>query len=152
MMPLVADRELDARVAEAMGYVITSHDWPQGFTPDDGSHEAALSMEECDIYPWHCYRGPVFLQNEQPTPVPLFSTSLAAAMGEPWEWLKSHTDAFSLHVGWISGMRFYYLKWWNNWHSNETEAQPTEALAIAAAVLAAKETNESNQTSMPVVR
>lgn len=141
-MELKPGRELDARVAEAIGLQIYDHAWPQGYEPECGTLEAALSKEKADIFPWHSRIGPVYNKYPKdggevlPHPVPNFSTSLSATMGEPWEWLKSRFKNISLRA--VERIdQGYWVEWWRDENTPATtETQPTEALAICAAVLA----------------
>ena len=146
LLRLEPSRELDAKVAEVMGWKITSRDWPQGPELECGCLEAALSLAKEDIHPWHTQRGPVYyVENgepggEFPNPVPLFSEDAGSAFQEPWEWLKrKYRLGFCLETC----NEHYQIVFHeppildDREESDEDDWQSSAALAICAAVLKA---------------
>lgn len=76
-MKLEAGRELDVRVAEAIGYILCPSKILKGryrWRIPDGIYLAGYVDEKTK-----CHRN---------FP-PCYSTDIAAAMGEPWEWLHN---------------------------------------------------------------
>jgi len=116
MTLLEPGRELDAKVAEVLGW--TQLRRTKLFTPQ--GEDLGYTGDLCGYPP-----GKLTLQN-----VPPFSAHTSAAMTEPWEWLKACNPSILLE-----------RSAWGRWTTNlgGGGSYPTEALAICAAVLAAKE-------------